>query len=248
MSTFFVDPGAITPPTIRITGDLLHHLRDSLRLHPGDSLTLNDGCGTRYRVEVTHVTSQTIDSHIVDHQTEPAPKALPIVLGQALIKGDKMDWVIQKATELGIATIVPIHTTHSVIKPNPERLEHQRSRWERIARDAAQQSERWTLPVIGDPVDFTEICRQYASASLKGMLVERSIGPSVGTMPLPPDRQHPIVLLIGPEGGWTLDEQRLAQAQGFLLLTLGPRILRAETAAVAALSILQSRLDVTQEP
>jgi 16S rRNA (uracil1498-N3)-methyltransferase len=248
MSTFFVDPGAITPPTIRITGDLLHHLRDSLRLHPGDSLTLNDGCGTRYRVEVTHVTSQTIDSHIVDHQTEPAPKALPIVLGQALIKGDKMDWVIQKATELGIATIVPIHSTHSVIKPNPERLEHQRTRWERIARDAAQQSERWTLPIIADPVDFTEICRQYASASLKGMLVERSIGPSVGTMPLPPDRQHPIVLLIGPEGGWTLDEQRLAQAQDFLLLTLGPRILRAETAAVAALSILQSRLDVTQEP
>jgi 16S rRNA (uracil1498-N3)-methyltransferase len=143
---------------------------------------------------------------------------------------------------------VPIHSTHSVIKPNPERLEHQRTRWERIARDAAQQSERWTLPIIADPVNFTEICRQYASASLKGMLVERSIGPSVGTMPLPPDRQHPIVLLIGPEGGWTLDEQRLAQAQGFLLLTLGPRILRAETAAVAALSILQSRLDVTQEP
>ena len=248
MSTFFVDPGAITPPTIRITGDLLHHLRDSLRLHPGDSLTLNDGCGTRYRVEVTHVTSQTIDSHIVDHQTEPAPKALPIVLGQALIKADKMDWVIQKATELGIATIVPIHSTHSVIKPNPGRLEHQRSRWERIARDAAQQSERWTLPAIADPIDFTEICLRYASASLKGMLVERSIGLSVGTMPLPPDRQNPIVLLIGPEGGWTLDEQRLAQEQGFLPLTLGPRILRAETAAVAALSILQSRLDVTQEP
>jgi 16S rRNA (uracil1498-N3)-methyltransferase len=243
MSTFFVDPDAVTPPTIRIAGDLLHHLRDSLRLHPGDSLTLNDGCGIRYRIEVTHVSSQAIDARIIDHHTEPAPKAPPIVLGQALIKGDKMDWVIQKATELGIATIVPFHSTHSVIKPNQGRLEHQRSRWKRIARDAAQQSERWTLPAIADPVDFTEICRRYASAPLKGMLVERSTGPSVGTMPLPPDRQHPIVLLIGPEGGWTLDEQRLAQEQGFLPLTLGPRILRAETAAIAALSILQSRLD-----
>ena len=243
MSTFFVNPGAITPPTIRISGDLLHHLRDSLRIHPGDSLALNDGCGSRYRVEVTHVTSQAIDSCIVDRQTEPASMTSPIVLGQALIKGDKMDWVIQKATELGVAAIVPIHSTHSVIKPNPERLEHQRSRWKRIVRDAAQQSERWTIPTIADPIDLTEICRQYTSALLKGMLVERSIGPSLATVPIPLDSQHPIILLVGPEGGWAPDEQRLAQEQNLLLLTLGPRILRAETAAIAALSILQSRLD-----
>jgi 16S rRNA (uracil1498-N3)-methyltransferase len=243
MSTFFVDPAAITPPTIHITGDLLHHLRDSLRLRPGDSLALNDGCGTRYRVEVTHVTAQVIVSRIIDRLTEPAPKTSPIVLGQSLIKGDKMDWVIQKATELGVAGVALIHSTHSVIKPNPERLDHQRSRWERIARDAAQQSERLTIPPIADPVDLAEICRQYASAPLKGMLVERSNGPSLSAIPLPSDRQRPIVLLIGPEGGWAPEEQRLAQEQGFLPLALGPRILRAETAAIAALSILQSRLD-----
>ncbi|MEO6306822.1 MAG: 16S rRNA (uracil(1498)-N(3))-methyltransferase [Nitrospiraceae bacterium] len=243
MSTFFVDPGAIASPTIRITGDLLHHLRDSLRLHPGEILLLNDGDGTRYRAEVTHVTSQAIDSRIIDRQTEPARKTSPIVLGQALIKGDKMDWVIQKSTELGVATIVPIHSTHSVIKPNPARLEHQRSRWQRIARDAAEQSERWTIPTVADPLDFIGICRQYASAPLKGILVERSSGPSLATVPLPLETQQWIVLLVGPEGGWAPDEQRLALEQGFLPLTLGPRILRAETAAIAALSILQSRLD-----
>jgi 16S rRNA (uracil1498-N3)-methyltransferase len=243
MSTFFVDPSTITPTAIRITGDLLHHLRSSLRLHSGDFLTLNDGCGTRYHVEVTHVTSQAIDSRIIDHHTGPTRCTSPIMLGQALIKTDKMDWVIQKATELGVADIVPIHSTHSVIKPNPERLEHQRSRWQRIARDAAQQSERWTLPTIADPITLTEICRRYTTAPLKGMLVERSSGPSLTTMPLPSNHQHPIVLLVGPEGGWTLDEQRLAQEQGFFPITLGPRILRAETAAIAALSILQSRLD-----
>jgi 16S rRNA (uracil1498-N3)-methyltransferase len=243
MSTFFVDPGAITPPTIRLAGDLLHHLRDSLRLHPGDSLTLNDGCGTRYRVEVTHVASQAIDSRIIEQQTDQTRKTSPIVLGQALIKGDKMDWVIQKATELGVHTIVPIHSTHSVVKPRPERLDHQRSRWERIARDAAQQSERWTIPTVADPADLAQICRQYASASVKGMLAERSSGSSLATMPLPQDHQDPIILLVGPEGGWAPDEQRLAAEQGFRPLTLGPRILRAETAAIAALSILQSRLD-----
>ena len=243
MSTFFVDLDAITPPTIRMVGDLLRHLRDSLRLHPGDFLSLNDGCGTRYRVEVTHVTSHAIDSRIIDQQIEPARKTSPIVLGQALIKSDKMEWVIQKATELGVDTLVPIHSAHSVIKPRPERLDHQRTRWERIARDAAQQSERWTIPTIANPVDLVQVCRQYASAPVKGLLVERSRGCSLGTMPLPQDQQHPIVLLVGPEGGWTADEQRLAQEQGFLPLTLGPRILRAETAAIAALSILQSRLD-----
>ena len=243
MPTFFIDSDAITPPTIRITGDLLHHLRDSLRVHPGDSLALNNGCGTRYHVEVTHVTSQAIDSCIIDQETEPARHTSPIVLGQALIKGDKMDWVIQKATELGVAVIVPIHTIHSVIKPNPDRLEHQRSRWERIARDAAQQSERWTIPTIADPVDLVGISRQYDVAPLKGMLAERSNGVSLSAIPLPSDRQRPIVLLVGPEGGWAPDEQRLAQERGFLPLTLGPRILRAETAAIAALSILQSRLD-----
>jgi 16S rRNA (uracil1498-N3)-methyltransferase len=243
MSTFFVNPDAITPPTVRITGDLLHHLRSSLRVHAGDFLVLNDGCGARYRVEVTQLTAQVIDTRIINQHTEPSCKNVPIVLGQAFIKGDKMDWVIQKATELGVATIVPIHSTHSVIKPNRERLEHQRSRWERIARDAAQQSERWTIPTIADPTDLVGISRQYASSPLKSILAERSSGPSLATVPLPLDCQHPIVLLVGPEGGWAPDEQRLAQEQGFLPLTLGPRILRAETAAIAALSILQSRLD-----
>lgn len=243
MSTFFVAPDSVTPPTIRMTGDLLHHLRDSLRLHQGDVLSLNDGCGTRYRVEVTQVTSQAIDSRILHQEQAPVRKASPLVLGQALIKGDKMDWVIQKATELGVETLIPLHSTHSVIKLNQERLAHQRARWERIARDAAQQSERWTIPTIADPLDLAQICRQYASAPVKGILAERSSGPSLATLPLPQGSQHPIVLLVGPEGGWAPDELKFAEEQGFLPLTLGPRILRAETAALAALSILQSRLD-----
>ena len=243
MSTFFVDPDAISPAAIRITGDLLHHLRKSLRLQPGYSLTLNDARGTRYRVEVTQVSSQAIDSRIIDRQVKPTDGTPPIVLGQALIKGDKMDWVVQKATELGVATIVPIDSTHSVVRPNPERFDHQRARWNRIARDAAQQSERWTIPTLADPISLAEICRRYASSPLKAMLTERSSSPSLATIPLPQNRQQSIVLLIGPEGGWAADEQRLAQEQGFLPLSLGPRILRAETAAIAALSILQSRLD-----
>ena len=94
MSTFFVPSDAITPPTIRISGPLLHHLRDSLRLHPGESLLVTDDHGTRYRTEVTHVTSQTIESRIIETMQAPARTAPSLILAQALLKGEKMDWVI----------------------------------------------------------------------------------------------------------------------------------------------------------
>jgi 16S rRNA (uracil1498-N3)-methyltransferase len=154
-----------------------------------------------------------------------------------------MDWVIQKAAELGVDQIVPVHSRHSVVKPKSDRIAHQRARWERIAHDAAQQSERWTLPVIDDPRDFPVACAQFAATPTRGILAERSDGLSLAAMLLPVAHEDPIVLFIGPEGGWALEELQLAQEKGYQALTLGPRILRAETAAIAALSILQSRLD-----
>ena len=242
MSTFFVNPDAITPSTIRITGDLLHHLRDSLRLRPGDSLVLNDGCGTRYRVEVTHLTSQAIDSRIIDRQTEPTHKTSPIVLGQSLIKGDKMDWVIQKATELGVDRVVPIHAIHSVVKLRTDRADHQLARWQRIALEAAQQSECWSVPHIDDPATFSQLVTGRDTFSSKIILAERSKGTSLQTIPLPIGLHDTMLLLIGPEGGWSLEELSLARDQGYTAVTLGTRILRAETAAIAAISILQARI------
>jgi 16S rRNA (uracil1498-N3)-methyltransferase len=242
MPTFFVDPEAITLPTIRLSGPLLHHLRESLRLHRGESLTLTDHQGTRYRVKVTDITSQAIHTRVIDQETAPPRTAPQVVLGQALLKGEKMDWVLQKATELGVDTIVPLETHHSIVKPNPERIEHQRTRWHRIALEAAQQSERWTIPTVSEPTTLARFCDQQTAATMKGILSERTTGFSLTGVALPREPHHSIVLLIGPEGGWTPGEQQLAQDRGFITLTLGARILRAETAALAVLSILQSRL------
>lgn len=242
MPTFFVAPEAVTPPTVRITGPLLHHLRESLRLHRGESLTLTDHQGIRYRVEVAEITPHAIDARIVDQATAPPRTAPQIVLGQALLKGEKMDWVLQKATELGVDTIVPLDTRHSVVKSHPERIAHQWTRWHRIIVEAAQQSERWTIPTVSGPMTLSQLCAQQATAAMKGMLAERTNGASLTNIALPREPHHAIVLLVGPEGGWTQEEQRLAQDLDFTLLTLGTRILRAETAALAALSVLQSRL------
>jgi 16S rRNA (uracil1498-N3)-methyltransferase len=153
-----------------------------------------------------------------------------------------MDWVIQKATELGVDRIVPVHTRHGVVKIHPERMEHQKTRWERIALEAAQQSERWTIPTIDTPTDLKSLFRQQAAASAKFILSERSQELSLSKAPLATGPDQATVLLIGPEGGWDQEELRLASEADFQAVTLGQRILRAETAALAAVSIVQSRL------
>jgi 16S rRNA (uracil1498-N3)-methyltransferase len=242
MPTFFVASDAITPPTIHITGPLLQHLRQSLRLHSGDSLTVTDERGRRYRTTVTDVTPQGLVGQIVDTQSAP-PKTVPsLILALALLKGEKMDWVIQKVTELGIEQIVPLHAVHSVVKLQPDRIDHQRARWQRIALEAAQQSERWTVPSIEPPGTLPELFVRYADCSSKNILVERSTDSSLGTIPLPVGPDEAIMIVIGPEGGWNQEELRLAREQGYRTISMGARILRAETAAVAAISILQSRL------
>lgn len=242
MPTFFVPSDAITPPTIRISGPLLHHLRDSLRLHPGETLLVTDDRGTRYRTEVTHVTPQTIESRIVETMPPPARSTPSLILAQALLKGEKMDWIIQKATELGVDCIVPVHTTHGVVKIQPDRIDHQRARWQKIALEAAQQSERLTIPTIAGPTDLPRLFASHRSVTTKCILSERMGETSLAAMPLPAGPEQSIIILIGPEGGWDREELRLAQEQGYRSLTLGVRILRAETAAIAAISVLQSRL------
>ena len=241
MPTFFVASEAIVPPTVRITGSLLHHLRDSLRLQPGERLTLTDDRGQRYRTEIADVTNTALTGRILETLSAPPNTSPTIVLGQSLLKGEKMDWVIQKATELGVDRIAPIVSSHSVVRPKADRIGQQLARWQRIALEAAQQSERWFVPIIDEPVMIAELLTRSKSATSKIVLAERSGGASLTTVALPSTRDE-LWLLIGPEGGWDADELGQVLEQGYSAVTLGPRILRAETAAIAAISVLQSRL------
>jgi 16S rRNA (uracil1498-N3)-methyltransferase len=241
MPTFFVAAEAIVPPTVRISGPLLHHLRESLRLQPGEILSITDDRGKRYRAEIAEVTGRELVGRILETMSAPLTAAPNIILTQALLKGEKMDWVIQKATELGVERIVPALAKHSIVRPRADRIEHQRERWQRIALEAAQQSERWNVPVIDAPVTLPELLTRSKSATSKIILAERSDGTSLTTAPLS-GAGNEVWLLVGPEGGW--DDEELAQLlqQGYTAVTLGRRILRAETAAIAAISVLQSRL------
>jgi 16S rRNA (uracil1498-N3)-methyltransferase len=241
MPTFFVAADSVVPPTVRITDPLLHHLRQSLRLQPGETLTVTDGAGRRYRTEIDEITTRHLTARILETTTAPPKTSPSIVLAQALLKGEKMDWIIQKATELGVDRIAPVVTTHGVVKPRAERLDHQRARWQRIALEAAQQSERWSVPTIDEPATLSQFMTGYAAPVVTLFLAERSSGASLTEIAAGLGAEQTVVIVVGPEGGWGKEELRLAHARGCQTVTMGNYILRAETAALAAISVLQAR-------
>lgn len=242
MPVFFVSPACIVPPAVSITGELLVHLRDSLRVAVGDTVWFCDNAGRRYRAHITALTKHAMTGRIIETLDRPPQSTPPLILAQALLKGEKMDWVIQKAAELGARTIVPIQSRHSIVQLKPERIEAQLARWQRIALEAAQQSEQWTLPTIAPPASLTALLAGCEPGMTTLLLAERQHGKSLRTVELPSDSTGSVLVLIGPEGGWSKEEIELAARAGCDIMTLGQHILRAETAAVAAVSILQSRL------
>ncbi|NJL18207.1 MAG: 16S rRNA (uracil(1498)-N(3))-methyltransferase [Nitrospira sp.] len=242
MPIFFVSSECIAPPTISITGDLLNHLRDSLRVTMGETLWLSNGQGTRYHIEITDVSKRAVIGHILETIHESPRNTPRLILGQSLLKGEKMDWVIQKTTELGVDTFVPIESRHSVVHLKADRVEHQVARWHRIALEATQQSEQWRVPTIAPPQSLAALLTSRGHDTMTLMLAERQEGKRLQTVELSQDANSFVLVLIGPEGGWSKEELEIAEQAESQFVTLGQYILRAETAAVAAISILQSRL------
>lgn len=241
MPVFFIADPHIVQGTLTITGPLLDHLRKSLRVTVGEKLWVGDERRRRYFIHVTAITPRELQGHVLEEREGPMQRYPRVILAQAILKGDRMDWAIQKATELGVRSIVPIVSERVIARPRIERLETQRERWQRIAFEAAQQAERWDVPDVHAPTELVSWL-QSAAGTVKLVLSERSDGVGLAAISWPEDADSRILLLIGPEGGWSVPERDAAHASGFRPVSLGARILRAETAALAALAIIQSRL------
>jgi 16S rRNA (uracil1498-N3)-methyltransferase len=241
MPVFVVSPECVRPPTLSISGDLLIHIKDSLRVAVGETLWFSDGQGTRYRAAISDVSKYTVTGQILETLQEPAHIAPRLILGQSLLKGEKMDWVIQKSTELGVHEIIPIESHHSVVQLKADRVDHQLTRWQRIALEATQQSEQWRVPTIAKPQPLATVLTGGQTNSTILMLAERRDGKSLQTIALPQGTSRSLLVLVGPEGGWSKEEMDVAERHEVKPMTLGQQILRAETAAIAAISILQSR-------
>jgi len=233
---FFITPEQVREPYITITGDDLRHIRTVLRKQPGDLLTLLDGQGREYIVRIAAMERSEIDTEIVEQRTRELP-TVRVALGQGLPKSDKMDFIVQKATELGVSSLVPLMTERTIMKVKDE--EKRVTRWQKIAREAAMQSGRPDIPKVETIRSFSDFIRTLAPGPQTLLLFpwEEGTVPIKQVLRQTPDALN-IIVLIGPEGGFSQAEAEAAKEKGFHLVSLGPNILRTETAAVAVLSMI----------
>ena len=212
------------------------HIARVLRLEPGHPLRLFNGDGHEYLAELASVTKRCVTARVLSGAPVDRESPLRITLGQGIARGDKMDWILQKATELGVARIVPLITERTEVKLGAERAERRLAHWQAVIASACEQCGRNRLPELRDPVRLAE----WAAATTLGVGLRLALDPNgkVATREL--SISADVTLAVGPEGG--LSEKDLAtleQAQ-FRGLRLGPRILRTETAGLAALAALQT--------
>ena len=236
----FVPPDRMRATPITVTGAEHHHLARVLRARPGDAITLFDGAGGELEARVIRVgraKTQLAPSpgrpDALPHASPNAPRAgAPLVLLTAVPRGGRMDFLVQKCSELGVSRIVPIIAERSVARPEPGR----RARWEKIAREAARQCGRADVPVVEAPATLAAALAAPELPERRLVLSPAPAGRSLRAL-LP--HPAPTALLVGPEGGLAAGESEAAAAAGFVPVSLGSRILRVETAAIVAVALAE---------
>ena len=244
---FFIPPESISQGQVAFDTALTHQLRNVLRLRPGAHVTVLDNSGQEYEIELTQVRRDGAMGHVCAQQVVQTEPNLSITLYQSMLKGERFEWVLQKGTELGVSAFVPVLSKRAVAR-DTQRIEKKRPRWERIIREAAEQSHRGRLPALNAPALFTEACQQSTQNHALSLIpweeaTENSLANVLRALGRRPAR---VGLFIGPEGGFDPNEIVLAQGTGLQVTTLGPRILRAETAALVAVTIIMSEMGEMQ--
>ncbi|OHU90637.1 MULTISPECIES: 16S rRNA (uracil(1498)-N(3))-methyltransferase [Pseudoalteromonas] len=219
---------------VTLDDDAAGHLSRVLRMQSGDKVSLFNGHGGEYLCELMEVGKKVVTAQVIEFNGHDCESPLKIHLGQGISRGDKMDFTIQKSVELGITEITPLFTNRCGVKLSGDRLAKKHAQWQKIAIAASEQSGRNTVTVVHPPVDINTWLAQHSS-ELKLTLHPRAQH-SIKTLPTP---THGVRFIVGPEGGFTDEEIKATNDQGFIDVRLGPRVLRTETAALTVLSALQ---------
>lgn len=233
MAWFFTD--ADFKETVEIMGEDARHIVKSLRMAAGEQLTLCSPDGMQHTCTIETITHDCVVAKVLESRPCQNEPDVQVTLFQALPKGDKMDLIVQKAVELGVYKIVPVLTQRCVSRPDEKTLRRKCMRWQKIARNAAQQARRGRIPKVETTLMFTQAA-QCSGKYDRTILFYECGGKRVGDILQPADRS--IAIFIGSEGGFTPEEAALIQANRGEAATLGKRILRAETAPLAALSVI----------
>jgi 16S rRNA (uracil1498-N3)-methyltransferase len=237
MARLFVMPELLHEETVVLGGEDHRYLVRVLRLRAGDEVVLFDGAGQEARARIERVGPRAAELRVLERSASAGSSGPELTLLCGIPKGDKMELVVQKATELGISRIVPVRTARSIGPAEVTRQAARRQRWIKIAREAARQCGRNDVPDVTAPVELEAALAAVPQDALRLLFWEEARGVRLRDR-LPPERPARIVVAVGPEGGFEAGEVESARRAGFEVVGLGPRTLRAETAAMAALAIV----------
>ncbi|NLY51854.1 MAG: 16S rRNA (uracil(1498)-N(3))-methyltransferase [Firmicutes bacterium] len=250
---FFVEPEQIAGDMVTIQGAELAHLAKVLRLGAGDAVTICDGTGMEYQAVLEEVLPDAATARIQERSMSPGEPRTKITLVQGLPKADKMDMIIQKGTEVGISEFIPVITERTIVQLTAAKAQRRVERWQRIAKEAAKQCRRAVIPKVHHPLQWRECIEEYLKDSRGRMGLipwEEMAGTGTGLREILASARGwddaggflSVWLFIGPEGGFSEGEVQQAAAAGVSIVSLGPRILRTETAGpIAAALILYQR-------
>jgi 16S rRNA (uracil1498-N3)-methyltransferase len=238
MARFYVPQPQVEQGRLKVGGEEVKHIRKVLRLKEGDEITVFDGLGKEFEGTIVEERRSSVVIRIENVTSSQKDSPLEVTLAQSLLKGEKMDYLIQKATELGVKEILPFLSSRSVPFLEKSERPKRHDRWERIAIEASKQCGRAILPKIEPLQDYSEMLRTAASNALRLILWERE-GKKLKDILERSKERKKIFFVIGPEGGFSQGEIEEGKGAGFIPVTLGRRILRAETASLCFLSILQ---------
>lgn len=234
--------------SIKITGKDVNHIRNVLRMKPSEEVSVTDEDGVEYHCSIQKLEEDAVWLDVLGKTGNNYELPAKITLFQGLPKGDKMEWIIQKAVELGIHEIVPMETRRCIIKLDDRKKEAKQKRWNAIAQSAAEQSKRSLIPKVHPIVCYKEALSLAGKLDLACIPYEQAKG--MHTLKTFLGRLKPGIMagfLIGPEGGFEEEEISLALEQGIQTVSLGKRVLRAETAGMALLSVMMLQLEMESD-
>src|SRR5512139_2239690 len=236
--TFFVQRANITGDTAVLSGTEAGHMLRSLRLSVGDAFHTFDEDGNRYRMRILEATSRSLRAEVLEKFLPEPPPPVAVTLLVGLPKADKMDFILEKATELGVSRVVPFRSSRTVPRPGPADAGKRLLRWERVALAAAKQCGSGRVPEVSGVVTYAAALRDAAGHDGRVIFYEGEGGFSLKKVLSGMPAIRTVALIVGPEGGFSPDEVREATSAGCACAGLGSRILRVETAALAVLAMV----------